>query len=63
MITRDDIERKAQEIEEALGETGSLARSSATRATTRLVAGAVGAYLMGRWRAKRKGVRVEIHRL
>ena len=63
MITRDDIESKARELEEAINDTGDFVRSTAMR-TALGWAGAVAiAFLAGRRRARRRGARIEIHRL
>lgn len=63
MIDRDAIETKARELEDALNETGESIRSAAMMSTVGVVAAVVVAFLAGRRRGKRKGARIEIHRL
>lgn len=63
MITRDDIEAKAHEIEEAVSDTGDFVRSAAMRSALGWGAALAIAFLAGRRRAKRRGARIEIHRL
>jgi len=63
VITRDDIEAKAQQIEEAVNDTGDFVRSAAMRVALGWAGALVIAFLAGRRRARRRGARIEIHRL
>lgn len=63
MIDRDALEAKAAELEEALNEAGESIRSTAMMSAAGVVAAVVFAFLAGRRRGRRKGARIEIHRL
>ena len=63
MITRDDIEAKAHQIEEAVNDTGHFVRSAAMRNALAWAGALAVVFLAGRRRARRRGARVEIHRL
>ena len=63
MIDRDAIEVKARELEEALNKVEESIRSTAMMSAVGVVAVVVFAFLAGRRRGKRKGARIEIHRL
>lgn len=63
MITRDDIEAKARQIEEAVTDTGDFVRSAAMRNALGWAGALAAAFLIGRRRARRRSARIEIHRL
>ena len=63
MIDRDAIEAKARELEEALNEAGGTIRSKAMMSAAGMVGAVVFSFLAGRGRGRRKGARIEIHRL
>ena len=63
MIDRDALEAKARELEEALNEAGDSFRSTAMKRSLGVVGAVAIAFLAGRRRGRRKGARIEIHRL
>lgn len=62
-LTRDDIEAKARQIEEALTQTKEAARDTAVMAGVAVVAFIIVAYAWGRWRGGRAKTVVEVYRI
>lgn len=63
MVTREDIESKAQEIEDAVKATQETAKTSITWIAVGVVLLALIAFLIGRKKGKDGGAVVEVYRV
>lgn len=63
MVTRADIEAKARQIEEALGETKEAAQNTAVLAGVAVLVVVALAYFVGRRKGKSGKAVVEVYRL
>ncbi len=62
-ITRDDLEAKLREIQEAVDETAAGARNVGVMAAVGVVAALLIVYLVGRRKGRKGAARVEVYRV